>query len=417
MAGQIPFTRGRAVQPERHVVDSASSSSLPGVAAVQPAIAPCPPFRVPYTPNPSLKGIFAGTASKTMSIVGPAAIALTGRPPRELSLLYIGTASYDISDSRDKQTSEFVRMGVTVKSLDVANQFVHRHELVEAVNEADIILVSGGNTLYAVDRWERLGLSDLLREAALRGTVIAGGSAGAICWFDGGHSDSMDPKTHRLFKLNSACESIDPTTTESSHVEAGRLNSSFVAECASSYKETKEDTKKRQLTRKVSLDTDMESDVESDKEMDEGGSSANDWEYIRVEGLGIFPGIICPHHDCIQSNGVLRSKDFKSMMKRHPYEVGIGIDNFAALEFDGSNFRVLTMLGETSPKIEDVPGKVPGVWINHVDDHGMVHSTRCPRAGRVADLLQMLKDPAKHLLLDNRVDVCRRQNPPLQSRI
>ena len=105
------------------------------------------------------------------------------------------------------------------------------------------------------------------------------------------------------------------------------------------------------------------------------------------------------------------------MMKRHPYEVGIGIDNFAALEFDGSNFRVLTMLGETSPKIKYVPGKVPGVWINHVDDHGNVHSTRCPRAGRVADLLQMLKDPAKHLLLDNRVDVCRRQNPPLQSRI
>ena len=155
--------------------------------------------------------------------------------------------------------------------------------------------------LWIVDRWERLGLSDLLKEAALRGTVIAGGSAGAICWFDGGHSDSMDPKTHRLFKLNSACESDD--STESFHVEAGRLNPSFVAECTH-YKETEEDSKKRQLTRKFSLDTDMESDAESDKEIDEG-SNANDWEYIRVEGLGIFPGIICPHHDCTQSNGAL----------------------------------------------------------------------------------------------------------------
>jgi len=27
--------------------------------------------------------------------------------------------------------------------------------------------------------------------------VIAGGSAGAICWFDGGHSDSMDPCTYK----------------------------------------------------------------------------------------------------------------------------------------------------------------------------------------------------------------------------
>jgi dipeptidase E len=346
-----------------------------------------------------------------MSIVGPAVIALTRRPPQELSLLYIGTASYDISESRHKQTEEFIRMGVTVKSLDVANKFLHRHEMEEAVNEADIILVSGGNTLYAVDRWERLGLSDLLRDAALRGTVIAGGSAGAICWFDGGHSDSMDPKTHRLFKLNGVCKSDD--STESFHVEAGRSNSSFIAECTS-YNETEKNSKKRQLTRKVSFDTDMESDAESDMEMDEG-SSVNDWEYIRVEGLGIFPGIICPHHDCIQSNGLLRSNDFKSMMKRHPYEVGIGIDNFAALEFDGSNFRVLTMLRETSPQIKDGVGKVPGVWINYVDDHGMVHSERCPQAGKVADLLQMLKDPAKHLLLDNRVDVCRRRNPQLQS--
>ena len=105
------------------------------------------------------------------------------------------------------------------------------------------------------------------------------------------------------------------------------------------------------------------------------------------------------------------------MMKRHPYEVGIGIDNFAALEFDGANFRVLTMLGETSPTIKDIVSKVPGVWINYVDDHGTVHSKRCPRAGKVADLLQMLKDPAKHRLMDNQVDVCRKKNPQLQSRI
>ncbi|KAL3773276.1 hypothetical protein ACHAW5_003439 [Stephanodiscus triporus] len=341
-----------------------------------------------------------------MSIVGPSVIALTGRPPQDLSLLYIGTASYDLSESRHKQTYEFIKMGVSVKSLDVANQHVDRHELEEAVNEADIILVSGGNTLYAVDRWEHLGLSDLLRESALRGTVIAGGSAGAICWFEGGHSDSMDPKTHRSFKLNKYANKSDDST-ESFHVEAGRLNSSFVAECTN-FKETEANPKKMQLTRKVSLDTFMESDVDSEKEM-EDESSANDWEYIRVEGLGIFPGIICPHHDCIQSNGVLRSTDFKSMMKRHPYEIGIGIDNFAALEFDGSNFRVLS--------IEDEVGKVPEVWIYFLDDDGTVHSKICPRAGKVADLLQMLKDPAKHLLPDKRVDVCRKKNPQLQSRI
>ena len=34
-------------------------------------------------------------------------------------------------------------------------------------------------------------------QAADRGAVIGGGSAGAICWFDGGHSDSFDPDTFK----------------------------------------------------------------------------------------------------------------------------------------------------------------------------------------------------------------------------
>ena len=40
-------------------------------------------------------------------------------------------------------------------------------------------------------RWRRLGVDALLREAYARGAVLCGVSAGAICWFDSGHSDSM----------------------------------------------------------------------------------------------------------------------------------------------------------------------------------------------------------------------------------
>ena len=50
---------------------------------------------------------------------------------------------------------------------------------------ADVILVSGGNTLYAMDLWKAVGLVSLLQEAMERGAVLTGGSAGAICWFDG----------------------------------------------------------------------------------------------------------------------------------------------------------------------------------------------------------------------------------------
>ncbi len=348
-------------------------------------MAPCPPHRRPFIPKGNVKGIFAGSGNAGMSspFIAAAVISLTRRLPEDLSLLYIGTASYDIAEYRHMQTGAFSSMGVAVRSLDVANVSVPREAMADAVDEADIILVSGGNTLYAVDRWEYLGLGDLLRDATLNGKIVTGGSAGAICWFDGGHSDSMDPETHRLFKMKNAMK--------------GGMKSLIFEEGTRSDDETEAET-----------------DTDSDEDSKE--SSASDWEYIRVGGLGILPGLICPHHDRVQSNGVLRLTDFRSMMKRHSCEVGIGIDHFAALEIDGTEFRVLSIPGQTGSV--DVGGgsggKVPGVWINYVDDDGIVQSKVCPRSGKVSDLLQMLKYPAKHLVHDKRVKLCRKANPPLK---
>jgi dipeptidase E len=36
-----------------------------------------------------------------------------------------------------------------------------------------------------------------LEKAMDSGVVMTGGSFGAICWFDAGHSDSMDPATYK----------------------------------------------------------------------------------------------------------------------------------------------------------------------------------------------------------------------------
>ena len=311
-----------------------------------------------------------------------AVVDLTQRPPKDVSLLYIGTASYDIAKFRDKQTNLFSKMGVNVESLNVANKYVPKEEMEEAVDKADIILVSGGNTLYAVDRWEYLGLDELLRGAAHRGTVMAGGSAGAICWFDGGHSDSMDPETYRKFMLNKFEGGAD-NPQESGSGEDGGSRSSHYADA-----------------------------------VDGEEANAKEWNYIRVESLGIWPGLVCPHYDRIQSNGVPRMKDFDSMMKRHPYELGIGIDHHAALEVDGEDFRILSIPGETGsvPGEDDDEGdgNVPGVWLKYVDEDGAVHSRVCPHSGKVADLLQILEDPEKYLLLDDKVKLGRKENPLLK---
>jgi dipeptidase E len=39
--------------------------------------------------------------------------------------------------------------------------------------------------------WRRLGVDRLLRQAWNKGTVLCGASAGSICWFASGHSDSL----------------------------------------------------------------------------------------------------------------------------------------------------------------------------------------------------------------------------------
>lgn len=66
-----------------------------------------------------------------------------------------------------------------------------REAIAEKIERANIIYVGGGNTLKMMRRWRRLGVDDLIRSAYARGAVLCGVSAGAICWFERGHSDSM----------------------------------------------------------------------------------------------------------------------------------------------------------------------------------------------------------------------------------
>lgn len=55
----------------------------------------------------------------------------------------------------------------------------------------DVIYVGGGNTRSMLAVWREWGLVDLLREAWHAGIVLAGRSAGAICWFEQGVTDSV----------------------------------------------------------------------------------------------------------------------------------------------------------------------------------------------------------------------------------
>ena len=96
-----------------------------------------------------------------------------------------------------------------------------------------------------------------------------------------------------------------------------------------------------------------------------------EWEYIRVDALGFLPGLVCPHHDRVQSNGVLRAHDFDRLLLQSKDERGIAIDHWAALIIDGEDFQVMSLEGkEGSVKdgnefVTDGSG-IPGIWIKEV---------------------------------------------------
>jgi peptidase E len=57
----------------------------------------------------------------------------------------------------------------------------------------DIIYVGGGNTVNELAVWRAHGVDRVLRRAHEAGIILAGVSAGALCWFDTGVTDSFGP--------------------------------------------------------------------------------------------------------------------------------------------------------------------------------------------------------------------------------
>lgn len=60
----------------------------------------------------------------------------------------------------------------------------------EILLSMDAIVVGGGNTLNMMGIWKAQGIDTIIRKAYDKGIILAGGSAGSLCWFQNGISDS-----------------------------------------------------------------------------------------------------------------------------------------------------------------------------------------------------------------------------------
>ena len=106
--------------------------------------------------------------------------------------LFIPTASHDFMPYYN--TFHKVYTGVFNVKTDVALTVFKEFDMERMkakFDKADVIYVGGGDTVFMIEHWEKVGLLPLIQDAYERGVILAGLSAGALCWFRDIYTDSL----------------------------------------------------------------------------------------------------------------------------------------------------------------------------------------------------------------------------------
>jgi dipeptidase E len=115
------------------------------------------------------------------------------------SLLVIGTASKDDNSYYETVKNHYSKnLKCNISRLDITKNNYTKQQLENIVFNYDIVYISGGDTKYMLQEWQKVGLNDVLINAYNKGIVIAGFSAGALCWFD--YYDNFDYVNEPNFK-------------------------------------------------------------------------------------------------------------------------------------------------------------------------------------------------------------------------
>jgi len=105
-------------------------------------------------------------------------------------ILFLPTAGGDPRDQIARFHSAFGDRPCEPDVLSLFRLADVRRPLRDIVLSQDVVYVGGGSMRNLLAIWRVHGLDRLLRDAWERGVVLAGLSAGAMCWFDGGVTTS-----------------------------------------------------------------------------------------------------------------------------------------------------------------------------------------------------------------------------------
>lgn len=124
------------------------------------------------------------------------------------NVCFLAQASGESFDYTLKFYRAFNKLGCVASDLSLFNP--HTADVEGFLMSQDVIYVGGGNTKSLLALWREWGLDRILRQAGENGTVLAGISAGCICWFGTPFSDSIPGKFIGLNGLGYLSGSCSP---------------------------------------------------------------------------------------------------------------------------------------------------------------------------------------------------------------
>ncbi len=114
-------------------------------------------------------------------------LELTGKPRARVA--FIPTATGDASETLVNMYARFPAERTERSHLALFNRTVD--DIPSYLLSQDIIWVGGGNTANMLAVWRVHGVDRALRAAWEAGVILTGGSAGSLCWFECGTTDSF----------------------------------------------------------------------------------------------------------------------------------------------------------------------------------------------------------------------------------
>ncbi|WP_461535091.1 Type 1 glutamine amidotransferase-like domain-containing protein [Spongorhabdus nitratireducens] len=151
-------------------------------------------------------------------------------------ICFVGTASGDSESYITRFYRRFSQTDCQPTHLELFRR--DSRDLEAFLLSQDIIYVGGGNTANMLAIWKVHGVDSILARALEQGTVLCGISAGAICWFEKGITDSfggpLQPCDGLGFLSGSHCPHYDGEAARQpayhQHIRAGRIASGIAAD-------------------------------------------------------------------------------------------------------------------------------------------------------------------------------------------